>query len=356
MGLGARDFGEQTLLGWFDAQSHDEPARRAVARLRRAFAAGQGFRQRGIPVRAGGAQRWWALTARPLIDEAGQPEGWRGVITDITTEHDAHERALQMATVDSLTGLANRMQLRDRLQAALAGAAQRPAGAPVPEHGSFQAPQRHVRQRLGRPGAARGRATPRPARAPGGRGRALGRRRVRGPDRRRDQRGRGAAPRPGASSAELGRRLREQRRRGDRGQRERGHRPDDPGPRPDGRRAARERRPRAELGQDRRPWPLRDVPRRHGRAPAPAHDARARPAPGRREERAAPALAAAGRDGRLARERLRGAAALAACGDRPRLAGAVHPARGGDRPDRRARRVGAEDQGPAASASSACPG
>jgi diguanylate cyclase (GGDEF)-like protein len=126
MRLDADAIGAQTLLGWFETQCRDEAARVALGRLRRAFAAGQAFRQREIPVRVGAAVRWWALTARPLLDEAGQPQGWRGVITDMTPEHDAQARAQAMATVDSLTGLANRLQLREHLQAALAGAAARP--------------------------------------------------------------------------------------------------------------------------------------------------------------------------------------------------------------------------------------
>jgi diguanylate cyclase (GGDEF)-like protein len=126
MRLEAGAIGEQTLLGWYEGQCRDEPARRALAQLRRGFADAQAFRQRDVPVRVDGAPRWWAITARPLVDEAGQPQGWRGVITDITLEHDAQARALQMASVDTLTGLANRMQLREHLQAALAGAARRP--------------------------------------------------------------------------------------------------------------------------------------------------------------------------------------------------------------------------------------
>jgi len=126
MRLDARALGEETLLGWFAAQSGDESSRHAVARLRRGFAAGQAFREREIPVRVDGAVRWWAITARPLLDDSGQPQGWRGVITDITPEHDAKAHAQQMATVDSLTGLANRLRLRELLQKALADAERRP--------------------------------------------------------------------------------------------------------------------------------------------------------------------------------------------------------------------------------------
>jgi diguanylate cyclase (GGDEF)-like protein/PAS domain S-box-containing protein len=119
--------GTRTLLGWFDEQARDADSRRIYAQLRQSFATGQAFRQRGLPVQVGGSQRWWALTARPLIDEAGADAGWRGVITDITLEHEAQSRMQQLALVDSLTGLANRTQLRDKLQMRLEAPLRRPA-------------------------------------------------------------------------------------------------------------------------------------------------------------------------------------------------------------------------------------
>ena len=119
--------GRRSLLGWFEQQSRDAEGQQALAQLRQAFGSGQAFRQRGIPVSAGGARRRWAITARPLVDESGVDQGWRGVITDITLEHDAQSRMQQLALVDSLTGLANRTQLRDKLQLKLDAAAARPA-------------------------------------------------------------------------------------------------------------------------------------------------------------------------------------------------------------------------------------
>jgi diguanylate cyclase (GGDEF)-like protein len=116
----------RSLLLWFERQAPDAEGQQAVAQLRQAFTTGQAFRQRGIPVRVGGAQRRWSITARPLVDEAGADQGWRGVITDITLEHDAQSRMQQLALVDSLTGLANRTQLRDRLQLRLESTSMKP--------------------------------------------------------------------------------------------------------------------------------------------------------------------------------------------------------------------------------------
>ena len=117
----------RSLLGWFDEQGRDDEAKLAIAQLRQAFNAGQAFRQRGIPVVIAGMPRRWSITARPLVDEAGVDQGWRGVITDITMEHDAQSRMQQLALVDSLTGLANRTQLRDKLQLKLESASKKPA-------------------------------------------------------------------------------------------------------------------------------------------------------------------------------------------------------------------------------------
>ena len=127
MRLDADAAGKRALLGWFDQQAADAEAQAAVAKLRQAFDAGQAFRQRGIPVTVAGARRRWSITARPLVDESGADQGWRGVITDITMEHDAQSRMQQLALVDSLTGLANRGQLRDKLQLKIASAAHKPA-------------------------------------------------------------------------------------------------------------------------------------------------------------------------------------------------------------------------------------
>ena len=117
----------RTLLGWFEGQARDAEHKHALVLLRQAFGLGQAFRQRGIPVVVGGSQRRWSITARPLVDEAGADQGWRGVITDITMEHDAQSRMQQLALVDSLTGLANRTQLRDKMQLKLDAATRRPA-------------------------------------------------------------------------------------------------------------------------------------------------------------------------------------------------------------------------------------
>jgi len=128
MRLDGEAVGDQNLLGWFESRCRASRAAPGVlVKLREAFAAGQAFRLRDIPIAFDDAQRWWALTARPLHDESSGLQGWRGVITDITLEHDTQSRIEELSLVDTLTGLANRMQLRNHLQARLAAATHRPA-------------------------------------------------------------------------------------------------------------------------------------------------------------------------------------------------------------------------------------
>jgi len=95
-----------------------------LAALRSALTHGRAFRDLVVPVAvagvgAGAGARWWSLTAKPLADEAGRHAGWRGVIADVTEAREAHRRLAFLAHFDSLTGLANRVQLRERLGQAL---------------------------------------------------------------------------------------------------------------------------------------------------------------------------------------------------------------------------------------------
>lgn len=54
------------------------------------------------------ALMWWRLDATALLDEQGQYLGYRGVMRDVTREHQAEEKLQLAAYRDPLTGLANR--------------------------------------------------------------------------------------------------------------------------------------------------------------------------------------------------------------------------------------------------------
>ena len=79
------------------------------------------FRDLHVSLVHEGRRTWWALSARPLLDEQGQVTGWRGVATDITDKQDAYRRLSWLANNDSLTGLVNRHQFRELLQTLLQG-------------------------------------------------------------------------------------------------------------------------------------------------------------------------------------------------------------------------------------------
>jgi diguanylate cyclase (GGDEF)-like protein/PAS domain S-box-containing protein len=99
----------------------DDEARLQLAALRERLQAGAPFRDLPLPTRRGRRTQWWSLSAKPLLDEQGRPDGWRGVATDITAARKASRQLSWLAHNDALTGLANRHQFRSRLAALLAG-------------------------------------------------------------------------------------------------------------------------------------------------------------------------------------------------------------------------------------------
>ena len=83
------------------------------------LAAGRAFRELLMPVQAGGEERIWSLTARPVHDHAGAFRGFRGVAADVTDRVQAEARAVHLAYHDPLTELANRRRLLEELAATL---------------------------------------------------------------------------------------------------------------------------------------------------------------------------------------------------------------------------------------------
>jgi diguanylate cyclase (GGDEF)-like protein len=75
------------------------------------------FRDLAIPVLGG--TRWWSLSAIPLFDEGGQLAGWRGVNSDITETRLTGHDSVGSARRDPLTGLANRLLIREIIEEAL---------------------------------------------------------------------------------------------------------------------------------------------------------------------------------------------------------------------------------------------
>ena len=83
------------------------------------FDARQSFRDVVVPVMLGGAPHWWSLTAKALHGDGGRFAGFRGFGADVTQAREAQARIVELARVDALTGLPNRVAFGDAMNAAL---------------------------------------------------------------------------------------------------------------------------------------------------------------------------------------------------------------------------------------------
>ncbi len=61
-------------------------------------------------------ERWWSLSGRPIYDDFGNYLGFRGSGSDLTAKRRSEEHASRLAHYDSLTGLANRLQMSQALE------------------------------------------------------------------------------------------------------------------------------------------------------------------------------------------------------------------------------------------------
>jgi diguanylate cyclase (GGDEF)-like protein/PAS domain S-box-containing protein len=97
----------------------DDSGSDPVARLQGLLDARLPFRDVVVATSSGGKTRWWSLTAKPLADDAGAPNGWRGVASDVTEAQLATRQLNWLAHYDPLTGLVNRHRFREELSALL---------------------------------------------------------------------------------------------------------------------------------------------------------------------------------------------------------------------------------------------
>ncbi len=69
----------------------------------------------------GGDERWWAISGHPIINEYGQFHGFRGSGSDLTEMKRSQAEVNRLAQFDSLTGLANRIQMLRTLEQSVVG-------------------------------------------------------------------------------------------------------------------------------------------------------------------------------------------------------------------------------------------
>lgn len=67
----------------------------------------------------GDEERWWSISGQPVFNEYGQFHGFRGSGTDLTEMRRSQAEVTRLAQFDSLTGLANRIQMLRSLEQAV---------------------------------------------------------------------------------------------------------------------------------------------------------------------------------------------------------------------------------------------
>ena len=106
--------------------------------------------------------RWVSDRVKLVLDASGKPKELVGCWIDITEQRRAEETIRNLAYFDGLTGLPNRVLMRE-LARARAGRRRAPSAQPrraVRRSRSIQAHQRHARPRHGRPLASGSREAP----------------------------------------------------------------------------------------------------------------------------------------------------------------------------------------------------
>jgi diguanylate cyclase (GGDEF)-like protein len=85
------------------------------------FSARTAFSDLAVRVAKSEEERAWSLSGGPFYNEFGQFVGFRGHGTDLTEVRRSHEAVTQLARYDNLTGLANRLYIKELFEKALIG-------------------------------------------------------------------------------------------------------------------------------------------------------------------------------------------------------------------------------------------
>ncbi len=90
----------------------------AVTDLLAKLQANRSFRDHVVPITIEGAQRWFAISGRPIPGAGGLFTGFRGVMSDVTASQQAEQQVRHLALYDALTDLPNRTNFSSALEAA----------------------------------------------------------------------------------------------------------------------------------------------------------------------------------------------------------------------------------------------
>jgi diguanylate cyclase (GGDEF)-like protein/PAS domain S-box-containing protein len=74
------------------------------------------FKELTLRAATDGEDRWWAVSGRPIYDIDDNFLGFRGSGTEVTERKRSEDEATRLANFDSLTGLANRLQISKSLE------------------------------------------------------------------------------------------------------------------------------------------------------------------------------------------------------------------------------------------------
>ena len=117
--LKAKDLMGIRLSELIDIESQPEPEigshDASGSQLKFLIRAKNTFTEKEVKVRLDEKEIWWALSGRPQFDAAGEFIGYRGNTADITVVRREKADATRLAQFDSLTGLANRFRMSNRL-------------------------------------------------------------------------------------------------------------------------------------------------------------------------------------------------------------------------------------------------
>jgi diguanylate cyclase (GGDEF)-like protein len=112
LGVRGPNLGKVVFVELFDQAFAEQEygEKNPITQLRQHLEELVAFRELVVPILIHGERNWWQLTAKPLLNNKGEPVGWRGVGSDVTHKLTAELEMRRLANYDSLTGLANRHQ------------------------------------------------------------------------------------------------------------------------------------------------------------------------------------------------------------------------------------------------------